>query len=293
MKMLALAASLIGLAVITTQAVAQTPPAGRTDHVRVVFIEPKEARHHAIRAAMQEHGVLDALAALMSAFRLPRELTIEVKGCDGREGAYYANDKAVFCYEYAELIQRHTPKVATPGGVTRDDANIGGILDTILHEVGHAVIDMLDLPVLGREEDAADFFSVFLQLQFPPDDARRLIEGVAFMMGSEARQDFMEKQRPHMFAGPHGLNAQRYYNVLCLAYGANSAMFDDVAPAGLPAWRAGDCGDEYALLKRAFDRLVLPHVDVAKQRAAIAQVRFNWSPLMAGAETLDKPPLAE
>ena len=25
----------------------------------------------------------------------------------------------------------------------------------------------------------------------------------------------------------------------------------------------------------------------------ITQVRFNWSPLMAGAETLDKPPLAE
>jgi hypothetical protein len=70
-------------------------------------------------------------------------------------------------------------------------------------------------------------------------------------------------------------------------------MFDNAPPAGLPMWRAGNCGDEYALLKRAFDRLILPYVDEAKQRAAITQVRFNWSPLLAGPESLDKPPLAE
>ena len=66
---------------------------------------------------------------------------------------------------------------------------VGAILDTILHEAAHGIIEQLDIPVLGREEDAADFFSVYLQLQFPPGDAKRLIEGVAFMMGSEAREE--------------------------------------------------------------------------------------------------------
>ena len=147
-----------------------------------------------------------------------------------------------------ELIQRHAPKVATPGGVPRADSIIGAVLDTVLHEAGHGIIEMLEIPVLGREEDAADFFSIYLMLQFPPADAKRLIEGVAFNMGSEARED-LEKV-PAMFAGPHPPNAQRHYNVLCLAYGADPALFDDAPPAGLPAWRAtNSCGDEWVLLR--------------------------------------------
>ncbi|MEK9752119.1 MAG: DUF4344 domain-containing metallopeptidase, partial [Rhodospirillaceae bacterium] len=32
----------------------------------------------------------------------------------------------------------------------------GNVVFTLLHEAGHALIHMLDLPTLGREEDAAD-----------------------------------------------------------------------------------------------------------------------------------------
>src|SRR4029077_1585615 len=242
-----------------TPAAAQTEP--RTDRVAIIYSEPLDPKHVALREAMQAQRILEAAGELLSAFRLPRELTLDVRGCNGRETAWYANDRAVFCYEYVELIQRHSPKVATPGGVTRADAMVGAVLDTILHEAGHGVIEQLDIPVLGREEDAADFFSIYLMLQFPPEDARRLIEGIAFNMGSEAREDFSERQPPQKFAGPHAMNAQRHYNVLCLAYGADPALFGDALPAGLPAWRARYCGDEWSLLRRAFDRLVLLHVD--------------------------------
>jgi hypothetical protein len=175
--------------------------------------------------------------------------------------------------------------------VQRADAIVGAIIDTILHEAGHGIIDILDIPVLGREEDAADFFSIYLLLQFPPDDARRLIQGAAFTVGSEAREDLQEMPRPQMFAGAHAMNAQRHYNVLCLAYGANPAVFDNALPPGLPQWRAEKCSDEWALLKRAFSRVVLPHVDEGKLSEAIAQARFKWSPILTAPETLDKPPL--
>lgn len=290
MKTSVLAAVLAAL-LASTPAVAQTEL--RTDRVRIVYEEPTDPRHLPIRQAMQERRILETVGALLSAFRLPRELTVEVKGCSGRETAWYAFDTAMFCYEYVELIQRHSPKVATPGGVARADAIVGAVIDTILHEAGHGVIDLLDIPVLGREEDAADFFSIYLLLQFPPDDARRLVQGVAFTMGSEARAEVGEKPRPQMFAGPHAMNAQRHYNVLCLSYGANPALFDHALPAGLPPWRARYCGDEWSLLKRSFDKLILPHVDQDRLRAAIAQVRFNWRPLATAAEGLDKPPLGD
>ncbi|MGB1209146.1 MAG: DUF4344 domain-containing metallopeptidase, partial [Paracoccaceae bacterium] len=39
------------------------------------------------------------------------------------------------------------------------DANVLGIF---YHELGHAMIDILDLPIFGQEEDAADVASVML-----------------------------------------------------------------------------------------------------------------------------------
>ena len=265
-----------------------------TDRARIVYDAPQNEKQRVIRAAMQEGRILETAGAMLNAFRLPRELTIEARGCDGREGAWYGFDKANFCYEYVELVQRHAPKVATPGGVPRANSIIGAVLDTVLHEAGHGIIEMLEIPVLGREEDAADFFSIYLMLQFPAADAKRLIEGVAFNMGSEAREDLSVKVRPQLFAGAHPPNAQRHYNVLCLAYGADPALFNNVPPAGLPAWRArNSCGDEWVLLRRAFAKLILPHVDEGKLREAIAGARFNWSPLATAAESVDKPPLGE
>jgi hypothetical protein len=284
-----LIAAVIALA-LTVPAAAQTNL--RTDQVRAVYQEPKEAKHQPIRAMMQERRILELLRPLLSAIRFPRPLTLEVKGCDGVVDAYYDEDTATLCYEYVELIQRHAPKVATPGGVARDDAIVGAILDTILHEVGHAVIEMLEIPVMGREEDAADFFSAYIQLQFAAEDAHRLIQGVGFMMASEAREALEQRPRSQMFAGVHGLPAQRYYNLLCMAYGANPGTFADVARA-LPEERASGCGEEYAMLKRAFDRLILPYIDEAKQREAFAQVRFNWRPLATAPDSLDAPPLAD
>jgi len=112
-------------------------------------------------------------------------------------------------------------------------------------------------------------------------------------MGSEARLDFSERPQPQKFAGPHGPNVQRHYNVLCLAYAANAALFNGVVPAGLPPWRARNCWEEWAMLQRAFTRLIMPHVDEARFREAIAQARFGWSPLLTEAASVDKPPLGD
>jgi Putative metallopeptidase len=74
------------------------------------------------------------------------------------------------------------------------------------------------VPIMGREEDAADQFAAYLLLQFAKDDARRLILGVAYAYNVDASKPVPPKKNP--FADEHGLPAQRFYNVLCMAYGA-------------------------------------------------------------------------
>ncbi len=82
-------AAAIGLALGSLPALAQEQ-SPRTDRVRIVYGEPIDARHLPIRAAMQERRILETVAELLNAFRLPRELTVEAQGCNGRETAWYA-----------------------------------------------------------------------------------------------------------------------------------------------------------------------------------------------------------
>ena len=295
MKTSVAAVVLIGLAVNSSApAVAQTQSLLPTHQVHVIYAQPTEAKHQAIHDALQERRILELLRSLLSPFRLPRQMTLEVKGCDGTVDAYYGDDTATLCYEYIELIQQHSPKVGTPGGLSRDDAVVGGIIDTLLHEVGHAIIDMLEIPVLGREEDAADFFSAYILLQFPAEDARRLIQGVGFLMASEAKAALGKPQNFKTFAGQHGLPAQRYYNLLCMAYGSNPVTFaTTIVRDRLPKERADGCDEEFEMLQRAFSKLILPHVDQAMQRDALNQMSFNWNPLITSTDGLDALPLIE
>ena len=285
-------AAVIGFAVIVTPALAQKKPSLRTDQVRGVYVPPKEAKHQPLQDALRERRILELLRILLSPLRLPRPLTLEVKGCDGKVDAYYGDDVATVCYEYVEHIQQHAPKVGTPGGLTPADAMVGAIVDTFLHEVGHAVIDMLEIPVLGREEDAADFFSAYILLQFAPDDAHRLIQGVGFLMASEAKAALEKPQKLKTFADEHGLPAQRYYNLLCMAYGSDPKTFAHAVLRGiLPKERADGCSEEYEMLQRAFRKLILPFVDRALRRKTRTMVRFKWDPLIPLADGLDAPPL--
>jgi Putative metallopeptidase len=101
---------------------AQAQP--RTDQVRIVYEEPTDEKYRVIHDAMRERRILETVGSLLNSLRLPRELTLEVRGCQGRETAWYDRGTAFFCYEYVDLIQRHAPKSATPGGVQRGDASL-------------------------------------------------------------------------------------------------------------------------------------------------------------------------
>ena len=141
MKLFSLIAVAVALALQFHSARAQAP--ARTDQVRTVYEEPTDEKHRITRQLMQERRILETVAALLNSFRLPRELTLEVRGCNGRENAWYGFDRAIFCYEYVDLIQRHAPKVATPGGVQRADAIVGAVIDTLFHEAAHGIFDLL------------------------------------------------------------------------------------------------------------------------------------------------------
>ena len=200
---------------------------------------------------------------------------MELAGCDGDPNAAYGDDVITICYEYIEELWKNAPSQTTPEGVAPIDAIVGPLFDTILHEFGHALFDMLNLPVLGREEDAADQVAAYIYLHLGEAEARRMVLGTAYNYRTEAKADGKSADLKR-FSDAHGTPAQRLYNLLCVAYGANPKAFGDLVTKGyLPKERADDCEDEYNQVAHAFDTLIGPHID---RRLAKQVLDKNWLP---------------
>ena len=263
------------LAMVSTfsAAVARETVALRTNRVEIAYVTPKNAAHEHIYRLMRERKVLERFKEYLSPLRLPRVLLLKVEGCDGEENAWYADDAVTVCYEYLDSILKNAPEQTTADGVTRMDAVIGPLVDVFLHEVGHAVFDYDQVPVLGREEDAADQFAAYFWLQSDKRDARRLLAGVAYEYTRDAAASTTKK---NPFADAHGLPMQRFYNLLCLAYGSDPKLFERAVTEGhLPAERADGCEDEYAQLKKAMTALIDPFIDQSLAKRVRSKQWFN------------------
>ncbi|WP_251702233.1 DUF4344 domain-containing metallopeptidase [Metapseudomonas boanensis] len=128
---------------------------------------------------------------------------------------------------------------------------------TLFHEMGHLLIAELQLPVLGREEDAADqlgLIGLFLRNNQTKDRAfyRKLVDIAEYWR--------LEWQRPkpaYEEVQPwdsHALDAQRFYNIACLIYGSDPDNLDWVLETtGLPAERALYCDQEFAQARHAVE----------------------------------------
>jgi hypothetical protein len=266
----------IGASVCSTSAEAQKSDGLRPDRIQISYIPPKNPAHQPIYELLKQRQVLDRFKEFLSPLRLPRTLGLKTEGCDGEVNAWYEDDAIIVCYEYLDDILRNAPTETTPAGITRMDAIVGPIIETFLHEIGHAFFDYHTVPILGREEDAADQFAAYIMLQFQTKrDVRRLILGVAYAYNREASLPSLKK---NPFADEHGLPAQRFYNVLCMAYGSDPKLFADVAASEkLPKERAEGCEYEYEQLQNAMKKLVGPYIDQARAKTVRAKrlLRFE------------------
>jgi hypothetical protein len=242
----------------------------KSKQISVEYILPKNPAHQPIYERLKHVRALEHLQTLLSPLRLPRPLLLKVSGCDGDSNAWYDGDSVTVCYEYLADLLKNALEGTLPSVITPDDAILGPFMDVFLHESGHAVFDQLKVPVLGREEDAADLFSAYIMLQLGKEDARRLILGNVY----QYKADVVNPQVPlTKYADEHGIPAQRFFNVLCIAYGADQKLFADVVEEGyLPKKRADDCDLEYEQTAFAFKKLIGPYID----RSLAKKVFATW-----------------
>jgi len=252
---------------------ASAPAAPAT--VVVEYRIPKNPAQEALYAELRNRRVLEHMREALSAIRLPRSLTLAFAGCDGDANAWYDSQSTTvtFCYEYlAEMQQRAATRPL--GKVPQQDAAEGPAVFVMLHETGHAVFDLLQVPILGREEDAADTFATMVLLRFGKEAAFRTLRGAAW-----SYQDWASTETPDKgaLADLHPLDAQRFYNILCLAYGSDTKYFAAaVTEKLLPADRAEDCPSEYQQALFAIQKTILPSVAPEKLQRVFIERKENW-----------------
>ena len=216
-------------------------------------------RQEVVDVFREERLFEDAIDELNRGLVLQRNIQVRLQDCGEVDAFYDPNQRAMtLCYELFDQLMESFAEQQSQGEEDQSaEKAIAALVFVFYHELGHALIDVYDLPVTGREEDAVDQLATVLLLEtWEGEDSELAILSSAEWFGvgaSEGTDDEM--------AGEHSLNEQRYYNLVCWIYGSDPEYFSDVADDwGLPPARAERCSSEYARMSSAWNKLLGPHM---------------------------------
>jgi len=136
----------------------------------------------------------------------------------------------------------------------------GNVLFVLGHETAHALISEFGIPVLGREEDAADALATIVSIKMASSFADRVVTNAArgwFLADQRDRKEGM----PATFYDEHGMDLQRAYNIVCLLVGGQPEKFADLATeVKLPEERQGTCQGDFSNASWSWEQVLKPHM---------------------------------
>jgi hypothetical protein len=211
---------------------------------------------------LQDNKVLEDLAEdINQTLKLPIDIPLHGSQCGQANAFWNPSEKTVtICYEIADMGQQIFTKAGDPDPTS---SAIGFEEAIFYHEAGHMAVTLYNLPITGKEEDAADQLAAYILLT-PADNGKVDAESVtavknaarAFAASATARSELSAAQ----MADEHSLDEQRVYNLQCWIYGSNpEANADIVTSGGLPEARAQRCPDEWKQLEHAWSTLLDEH----------------------------------
>ncbi len=232
--------------------------------LRLVYGQLETADYEELQDTFKDERFFEeVLTGLNASLILPRDVDVRLEEC-GVVNAFYDPDSQSIslCYElfehflelFGNQLQAETEEEWTEVG----SKAVAALVFIFYHELGHALIDVFDLPVTGREEDAVDQLATVMLLDtWEGEDSELAILSSAEWFDLEAAEAAEEAD----MADEHSLDAQRYYNLVCWIYGSDPEYFADLADDwGLPEDRAVRCADELARMSQAWDTLLGPHL---------------------------------
>lgn len=220
----------------------------------VEHLAVKNSRYGEIDRQIKDEKLLEKAAdKLNRSLNLPFDIKLITKDCGEANAFYDSNAHSVtVCYELME----HFYKVFRNTGIEDQKAYakmFNAVRFAFLHEIGHALIDIYNLPITGNEEDAADRCSSFINLTELGEDGVNAVLAAADAFEIESKNS-VDKSN---LADEHLLQEQRFYNSLCMIYGSDTTKYSYILEQQyLPKERAARCPQEYQRTVQSWSNLL-------------------------------------
>lgn len=208
----------------------------------------------------QSEDIATVIEVFDALFLLPRALPVAF-GEAGKTNAYYSPEHhaVIVAYElHSFLVESFLAAGLDPNeSLKRADE---ALVFVILHELGHALIGELELPITGREEDCADEFATIMSTKlftkFGIDGAAVAKSGAAFfyLLGQQdASIDDLH------FWDEHSLSQQRVFKILCDLHAALDGGLPELAE-DVPAERLNLAVERFPRKESSWGRLLSPYL---------------------------------
>jgi Putative metallopeptidase len=134
----------------------------------------------------------------------------------------------------------------------------GNTLVLLSHELGHVLIAEMNLPLLGREEDAADTYAALRMLTFGTSFSQHELAQAAQGWFLNDRRDQEIGEKP-LYYDEHNLSQQRAYQILCLMVGSDPDKFKGLADqVKMPETRQRTCKRDFAKTSEGWQTVLKP-----------------------------------
>ena len=163
-----------------------------------------------------------------------------------------------------------TELVAQPTEERIQQFIISNTVSAFLHEAGHMLMWEYDLPVLGREEDAADSFQNWYMIvtrdYFPDDDSYNyyadffhpMVEDTADYYYFSEKLGYDKEVHPWDWHSP---NQVRYFQALCIMADGNPKLFENyLKKRGMTMSSMKQCEASYYYVDYAWDKVMGEYV---------------------------------